>query len=274
MISQEHQQQIRNVVGTGDKELIDSVFKKVLCKEIGILNVDNIIQDYLLNIVSKITVPYTVSTIIENTPIQENQQKENKKQLYNLVIQIAFLLVFLIIVAVISAKNSLTVAIWTGIIISVICFLYKNIKGTTKQPAIEAKPRVRITYRVDANILIETAGQIINDMSKLVNELKVPESQTLSVQLPIHKNYKNVLEWLQTLYSECEEFDEETRNIIVKRIESILLAIGYKLITYNNNKECFVTDYIDCKEAKMILPAISYIKTNKLVLLGKLFLPK
>ena len=76
MTLQEHQQQIRNVVGTGDKELIDSVFKKVLCKEIGILNVDNIIQDYLLNIVSKITVPYTVSTIIENTPIQENQQKK------------------------------------------------------------------------------------------------------------------------------------------------------------------------------------------------------
>lgn len=276
MISQEHQQQIRNVAGTGDKECIDSVFKKVLCEEIGMLNVNNIIQDYLLNILSKITVPYTVSTIIENTPIQENQQGKAQKQLYNLVTKIAVLLISLIIVAIISSENSLSVAIWTGIIISVIYFLYENKRNTTKQLTIEAKPNVKITYCVNADLLIETAGQIINDMNKIVNELKVPESQTKPIQLPLHECYKNVLVWLQLMYGECDDFDERTKNFIVKRIVNLLEESYYNVITYDGtNNNYFEIQYeIDRQEPYMFLPAIIHEKTGKLVLAGQLFLPK
>ena len=81
---------------------------------------------------------------------------------------------------------------------------------------------------------------------------------------------------MQTIYSDSQDFEEDVKKYLVKRIDSVVRQSYYKIETYNGKNENMFEINVenDINEPVTIIPAITYEKTGQVVLPGVISVPK
>lgn len=272
MITQEHQELLRKAVATNEKETVNSVFQKVLKEEFGaIRGLNQVAQDYLNDLSKLIIIPSeTEVKISQNKGIGET--RTSSVGLLHLLIS----LIVLVVVAAIGSKFGLVWGICLSVIIAVFVFFFAKKNASKKVSYVSDLPKFTVLEIYNADEVIELAGNIMKKMKGLVEEMVDFEPKiNSSVQLPLHECYPNILKWLQMVYSDALDFDEEARMYLLKRIVSIAHSCYYDVVNYNGSNENLFekeTGYnIDVVE--MFSPTIIYNKTGKVILSGKIYIP-
>lgn len=278
MITAEHQNMLRDAAASNDKEAIYSAFQKVMKEEIcTIRNFNQLTQDYLCNIANLMSLPFKTEVKVvksQESGVLSNQPAKSQKKEIHLAASFAALLG----VSALSAK----VGVWYGIglsaVIAVGSYVYAKTskKHQEKEPEMPASPVPKITevYSIEADTLIELADKLKKNMNDLVGELVIENGKT-TVQLPLHECYPNVLDWLQTVYSDALDFDEPAKKYLLKRIDSLANECYYDLVVYDGNNEDLFKQYNSSgiEHVEMVAPSFVYKKTGKMVFSGTIAIP-
>lgn len=270
MITQEHQELLHKAVATNEKETVCSAFQKVLKEEFGaIRGLNQVAQDYLCDLAKQIVIP-------SKTEVEISQDEEPKQPVSNGLLHFVFSLIALVGVSVVGAKVGLVLGICLAIIVSALAFFVakKYAKKGVQDVISYPKPSVREIFNEDT--LMELANGIVKAMKGLADELvdMRPVGGTASM-LPLHECYLNVLKWLQMVYADALDFDEETRKYLLKRVGNIAEQCYYNVVEYDGKNENLFDKQEDYRleENKMNAPAIIYSKTGKVILPGVMFVP-
>lgn len=126
---------------------------------------------------------------------------------------------------------------------------------------------------VETKIVVEsTISEIEDYVCRFVEDIRMLEKDPY----PLENRHSQVLEWMQNVYLDAEEYGEECAKFFRKRVESTMQSNGYELVFYSeNNKNCFEIEKSRTVKGdfQMVLPAIRNVKTNNVILKGKTFLP-
>lgn len=269
MITNEHQELLRKAVATNEKEKIQSAFRKVLKEEFGAINgLNPVAQEYVGELAKLIVVPSKIEVNISQNEEPEEKQASNGGLQHLLVSLIA-----LVGVSVIGDKFGMEWGIGLSVVLAILAFFIVK-KGAEKNvPNVVEQPKASVVETYDEDALIELADNLRKEVNGLVHELKT--GIDMPVKLPLHECYPDLLEWLQKVYADALEFDEDIRGYLLKRIVNIAYTNYYNVVEYNGDNEKLFEKEIDRKlhSVTMISPAIIYDKTGKVILPGKIFVP-
>lgn len=272
MITNEHQELLRKAVATNEKEKIKSTFRKVLKEEFGAINgLNPVAQEYLGELAKLIVVPSKIEVNISQNEEPEEKQASNGGLQHLLVSLIA-----LVGVSVIGDKFGMEWGIGLSVVLAILAFFFVKKGAEKKTPNVVEQPKVSVVETYDENVLIELVDNLGNEMKGLVRDfVDLNTDKSTTVQIPLHECYPNVLEWLQMVYADAIDFDEESRNYLLKRIVNIAHSVYYDVVVYNDSNANFFEREIYSKldSVRMYSPAIIYNKTGKVVLPGKIFVP-
>lgn len=272
MITNEHQELLRKAVATNEKEKIKSTFRKVLKEEFGAINgLNPVAQEYVGELAKLIVVPSKIEVNISQNEEPEEKQASNGGLQHLLVSLIA-----LVGVSVIGDKFGMEWGICLSVVLAILAFFFVK-KGAGKNvPNVVEQPKASVVETYDENVLIELVDNLSKEVKGLVRELvDLNTNESTTVQLPLHECYPNILKWLQMVYADALDFDEESKKYLLKRIVSIAHSCYYDVVSFNgSNEELFKNEVgynIDAEE--MFSPAIIYNKTGKVILPGKIYIP-
>ena len=275
MINSQHAQLLREAVALCDRNKVDSAFQQVLREEIGGLMVGNEVQNHLKKIISNLTVPYEVEVGVQ--PVNLSVVNEPQPRTGKTVLKLVGCFLMLVAVSLLSVYWNIKVGIGAAVLLTGVCalYFYRQVDADKSQhPSVNIPaPQVSVKPRLDAETLIETANRIMKELTYLADELESPAP----AQLPLHECYPNILVWLQMVYEDGLDFDdEEAKEYILKRVPTVALECNYEIRVYDgNNQSSFkVVESEGVNEPRMRMPAIVYIKTNKVILPGLLFVPE
>lgn len=269
MITNEHQELLRKAVATNEKEKIESTFRKVLKEEFGAINgLNPVAQEYLGELAKLIVVPSKIEVNISQNEESEEKQASNGGLQHLLVSLIA-----LVGVSVIGDKFGMEWGIGLSVVLAILAFFFVKKGAEKKVPNVVEQPKASVVEAYDENALIELVDKLSKEVKGLVRELKT--GIDMPVKLPLHECYPDLLEWLQKVYADALEFDEDIRGYLLKRIVNIAYTNYYNVVEYNGDNEKLFEKEIDRKlhSVTMISPAIIYDKTGKVILPGKIFVP-
>lgn len=275
MINSQHAQLLREAVALCDKNKIDSAFQQVLREEIGGLKVGNEVQNHLKKIISNLAMPYEMEVDIQpvNLPVANEQQPMIRAK----VLKLVGCLVMLVAISLLSVYWDIKAGIGVAALLTMIYALYLFSKKTGTDSSQHTSvnipvPQVSVKPKIDAETLIQTANRIVAEMTYCADELNSPAP----TQLPLHECYPNILVWLQMVYGDSLDFDEEAQKYMLKRVSNIARECYYEVRTYDgSNQNLFeVVESENVSEPQMYLPAIVHTKTNKVILPGRLFVPE
>lgn len=271
MITKEHQDLLRKAVATNEGEKIKSAFQKVLKEEFrAIQGLNQVAQDYLCELAKLIVVPFKTEVSIS----QDEDSVENPKSGEGLKSMMAFLIA-LVGVSIIADECGKLWGIGISIVLAVLAFFVAKKSAAKKVSNEIIQPKFSIVKTYDANALIELAENLVKETKGLVSELVDLNTESTVVQLPLHECYINILTWLQMVYADAMDFDEESKTYLLKRIAKIAHYNFYDVVVYDGNNENLFEKETDSEldSVKMYSPAIIYNKTGKVVLPGKIFVP-
>lgn len=275
MINSQHAQLLREAVALCDKNKIDSAFQQVLREEIGGLKVGNEVQNHLKKIISNLAMPYEMEVDIQpvNLPVANEQQP----MIWAKVLKLVGCLVMLVAISLLSVYWDIKAGIGVAALLTMIYALYLFSKKTGTDSSQHTSvnfpvPQVSVKPKIDAETLIQTANRIVAEMTYCADELNSPAP----TQLPLHKCYLKILVWLQMVYGDSLDFDEDAKKYILKRVSNIAWEFDYEVRAYDgSNQNLFeVVESESVSEPQMYLPAIVHMKTNKVILPGRLFVPE
>lgn len=275
MINSQHAQLLREAVALCDKNKIDSAFQQVLREEIGGLKVGNEVQNHLKKIISNLAMPYEMEVDVQpvNLPVANEQQPMIRAK----VLKLVGCLVMLVAISLLSVYWDIKAGIGMAALLTVIyaLYLFSRKTGTDSSQHTSVNipvPQVSVKPKIDAETLIQTANRIVDEMIYLANELDSPAP----IQPPLHECYPKILVWLQMVYGDSFDLDEEAKRYIQKRVSNIAKICYYDVRDYDgNNQSSFeIVESEGLNEPQMRLPAIVHIKTNKVILPGRLFVPE
>lgn len=135
----------------------------------------------------------------------------------------------------------------------------------TEERAKNAETRAK---NAEANFT--SAETKINKLEDELDKLKEEKVQ----KRPLHENDPNILQWFQMVYADAQDFSKTEKDYLIRRIENIAHSSHYNVISSGK---------IDVFERKLgygnnvpevFYPAIEYNKTGKVVLPGKIYMPK
>lgn len=269
MITNEHQELLRKVVATNEKEKIKSTFRKVLKEEFGAINgLNPVAQEYLGELAKLIVVPSKIEVNISQNEEPEEKQASNDGLLHLLVSLIA-----LVGVSVIGDKFGMEWGICLSVVLAILAFFFVKKGAEKKATNVVEQPKASVVEAYDEKALIELVDNLRKEVKGLVCELKT--GIDMPVKLPLHECYPNLLVWLQKVYADALDFDEEVRKYLLKRIVNIAYANYYDVVEYNGDNENLFEKETDREldAVEMNSPAIIYNKTGKVILPGKIFVP-
>lgn len=272
MITNEHQELLRKVVATNEKEKIKSTFRKVLKEEFGAINgLNPVAQEYLGELAKLIVVPSKIEVNISQNEEPEEKQASNSGLLHLLVSLIA-----LVGVSVIGDKFGMEWGIGLSVVLAILAFFFVK-KGTEKKtPNVVDQPKASVVEAYDENELIELVDNLRKEVKGLVREfVDLNTDKSSTVHFPLHEYYPDILKWFQMVYADALDFDEEAKTYLLKRIVKMAHYVYYDVVVYNGDNESLfekeTNSNLDVVE--MYSPAIIYNKTGKVVLPGKIFVP-
>lgn len=271
MITKEHQDLLRKAVATNEGEKINSAFQKVLKEEFrAIQGLNQVAQDYLCELAKLIVVPFKTEVSIS----QDEDSVENPKRGEGLKSMMASLIA-LVGVSVIADECGKLWGIGISIVLAVLAFLVAKKSAAKKVSNEIIQPKFSMVKTYDVNALIELAENLVKETKGLVSELLDLNTDNTVVQLPLHECYINILTWLQMVYADSLDFDEESKKYLLKRIVNIAHSCYYDVVSYDGTNDCLFEKEkgynIDAEE--MYYPAIIYNKTGKVILPGKIYTP-
>lgn len=133
---------------------------------------------------------------------------------------------------------------------------------------------------VEASFVIGTKAETLaNDIDYIIRNLREllekEEEPVVPSPQPLFLCYPNVVKWLQNAYADSEDFDSRSKEYLRKRIKSVLGQCYYSVVVFDGtNENLFETELTSrISEPTMEMPAIVDVKTDKLLLPGKLFFP-
>lgn len=272
MITNEHQELLRKVVATNEKEKIKSTFRKVLKEEFGAINgLNPVAQEYLGELAKLIVVPSKIEVNISQNEEPEEKQASNGGLQHLLVSLIA-----LVGVSVIGDKFGMEWGICLSVVLAILAFFFVKKGAGKKTPNAVEQPKASVVETYDENELIELVANLGNEMKGLLRELvDFNTDKNTTVQQPLHECYPDILQWFQMVYADALFFDEKSRDYLLKRIVNIVYSNYYDVVEYNgDNGNLFEKEAVcDFDEVKMYLPSIIYRKTGIVVFPGKIFVP-
>lgn len=269
MITNEHQELLRKAVATNEKEKIKSTFRKVLKEEFGAINgLNPVAQEYVGELAKLIVVPSKIEVNISQNEEPEKKQAANGGLLHLLVSLIA-----LVGVSVVGDKFGMEWGICLSVVLAILAFFLIKKGAEKKTPNVVEQPKFSVVETYDEKALIELMDNLRKEVKGLVCELKT--GIDMPVKLPLHECYPNLLVWLQKVYADALDFDEEVRKYLLKRIVNIAYANYYDVVEYNGDNENLFEKETDREldAVEMNSPAIIYNKTGKVILPGKIFVP-
>ena len=135
----------------------------------------------------------------------------------------------------------------------------------TEERAKNAETRAK---NAEANFT--SAETKINKLEDELDKLKEEKVQ----KRPLHENDSNILQWFQMVYADAQDFSKAEKDYLIKRIEKITHKNFYDL--KNSGKIDIFEKEVDSelKAPKLYSPAVIYNKTGKVILPGKLFIPR
>lgn len=272
MITNEHQELLRKAVATNEKEKIKSTFRKVLKEEFGAINgLTPVAQEYLGELAKLIVVPSKIEV-----NISQNEEPEEKQASNGGLKHLLLSLIALVGVSVIGDKFGMEWGICLSVVFAILAFFFVKKGAGKKATNVVEQPKFSVVETYDENALIELVDNLGNEMKGLVRDfVDLNTDKSTAVQIPLHECYPNILEWLQMVYADAIDFDEESRNYLLKRIVNIAHSVYYDVVVYNDSNANFFEREIYSKldSVRMYSPAIIYNKTGKVVLPGKIFVP-
>lgn len=272
MITQEHQELLRKAVATNEKETVCSAFQKVLKEEFGaIRGLNQVAQDYLGDLAKLIVIPS--KTEVE---ISQDVTPKEEQPVSNGLLHFMFSLIALVGVSVVGAIVGLVWGICLAIIVSVLAFFMAKKCAKKKVQNVVGQPKDSVREFYNEDTLMELANGIVKAMKGLADELvDMRPVGGAAIKLPLHECYLNVLKWLQMVYADALDFDEETRKYLLKRVGNIAEQCYYDVVEYDGKNENLFDKQEDYRleENKMNAPAIIYSKTGKVILPGVMFVP-
>lgn len=269
MITNEHQELLRKAVATNEKEKIKSTFRKVLKEEFGAINgLNPVAQEYVGELAKLIVVPSKIEVNISQNEEPEEKQASNGGLQHLLVSLIA-----LVGVSVIGDKFGMEWGICLSAVLAILAFFFVKKGAEKKVPNVVEQPKASVVEAYDGKALIELVDNLRKEVKGLVREVKTDINEP--VKLPLHECYPIILYWLQKVYADAIDFDENARNYLLKRIVKVAHNIYYEVVAYNGDNEDLFEQVPDCDldTVKMHSPSIIYSKTGKVVIPGKIFVP-
>lgn len=223
MITNEHQELLRKVVATNEKEKIKSTFRKVLKEEFGAINgLNPVAQEYLGELAKLIVVPSKIEVNISQNEEPEEKQASNGGLQHLLVSLIA-----LVGVSVIGDKFGMEWGICLSVVLAILAFFFVKKGAGKKTPNAVEQPKASVVETYDENELIELVANLGNEMKGLLRELvDFNTDKNTTVQQPLHECYPDILQWFQMVYADALFFDEKSRDYLLKRIVNINTALN------------------------------------------------
>lgn len=267
MITIEHQRLIKDAVLSGDHRMITDSFRKVIREELSTMsNINNNLYNCLCDTIEKLEVPYDVmitGTSVNTTDIMKFQ---NNKYLEH-VIRFAILLFVCVSSIFCGILGFLAVIGSCGFI-----YWYKAKKNENSKNDKNVPTVVKV---FDEFTIIQLANSITLNIGQLIQG-STTTTGTETKELPLHQSYPNILKFMQTIYSDSQDFEEDVKKYLVKRIDSVVRQSYYKIETYNGKNENMFEINVenDINEPVTIIPAITYEKTGQVVLPGVISVPK
>lgn len=116
---------------------------------------------------------------------------------------------------------------------------------------------------------IENLKAEVESQTKIINQQKQEIERNA---FPLENRYKPLLELLNDVYLECDDYGEEYATHLKKRILFNLKNAGYKYIDYNDENidyySAFNSNYL---EDTVTQPALINTKTKKCIIRGMVF---
>lgn len=275
MITEKHQQMLEQAVASGDKDNVVAAFRTVLGEEMASVGCTNsVANEYIKRIVENIAAPITtkLEAVIDNTKYPDPRSKDG-----NGICHLLGSFTALLAVGAVSSKFGIAYGGGLAAIVAAVAHFFKRRKDKTAKRPSPLEPNFAIIEKTNAEGLVASTEKIVNDFKNMVGELmEKPAVNPETKRLPLHECYPNILAWMQTAYSDALDFDEEPKKYLLKRIRNVLFAYGYKIVDYDNsNDELFdIHEEIGLKEAIMTSPTIMFEKTDKIIRLGTVAIPK
>lgn len=271
MITENHQVLIREAVLTKNKATIDAAFQKVLHEEIGgIKRIDNVTQNYFCELATLLVIPYRQEIRIDNDRDSNESLAKDELKWGGIC------LLVLICITIISSEFGKLFGICLSVVGAGALYYYLRLNNA-KNKVKPKRQEYTVIQIVEEDILIDLANKFVckirNLVDKFVNQEKGPVE---AIQLPLHECYPNVLKWLQNLYSDSLDFDDKTKEYLLKRIVKIVDSCYYDIILFNKETENMFEINVkeDREKPHMVSPALIYSKTGKVILPGIVFMSK
>lgn len=140
----------------------------------------------------------------------------------------------------------------------------EELTAKTEERAVNAESKVK---NVEENYT--KAKTEIDKLNAQIDDLKKNSNQ----KLPLHECYPCVLEWLQKVYADAQDFSKPEKDYLLIRIKNIAEVIGYEVRDSGKIDVFERVPILEIKAPKLDLPSIIDERTNKVVKPGKLFLP-
>lgn len=269
MITENHQVLIREAVLTKNEATIDAAFQKVLHEEIGgIKRIDNVTQNYFCELATLLVIPYRQEIKIDNDGDSNESLAKNELKWGGIC------LLVLICITIISSEFGKLFGIGLSVVGAGALYYYLRLNNA-KNKVKPKRQEYTVIQIVEEDILIDLANKFVckirNLVDKFVNQEKGPVE---AIQLPLHECYPNVLKWLQNLYSDSLDFDDKTKEHLLKRIVKIAHSCYYDTVLFDeNNIDMFEVNINKSQEKpQMFSPAFVYSKTGKVILPGVVFM--
>lgn len=251
--------EIKQAISTNDIDVVHKALQKALKSEFAMLPVNAERQAQLFSIASRLALPVHVEV---KCTTQESQPKVLP---WHLALGL-FVLCGLILL------TGIKISVWLALLLAAGAAYgaYRHLSQGLKS---EKLP-------VEASLLMDTKAEtLVNDIDYIVRNLReLLKEEEISVAFPaqsLFTCYPNVVRWLQNAYVDSEDFDSRSKEYFKKRIKSLLGQCYYDVVAFDGtNENLFETELTSrISEPVMEMPAIVDVKTDKLVLPGKLFFP-
>lgn len=251
--------EIKQAISINDIDVVNKVLQKALKSEFAMLPVNAERQALLFSIASRLALPVHVGA---KCTTQESQPKVLP---WHIALGL-FVLCGLILLTGIKISVWLALLLAAGAAYGAYHYLSKSLKS-------EKLP-------VEASLFMNTkAENLVNDIDYIVRSLrellKGEEMPAAPPAQSLFACYPNVVRWLQNAYADSEDFDSRSKEYLKKRIKSLLGQCYYAVVTFDGTNESWFETELSShiSEPTMEMPAIVDVKTDKLVLSGKLFFP-
>lgn len=268
MITEDHQVLIQEAVSTKKKATIDAAFQQVLQEEIeGIKRISNEIQKDFCKLASLLIIPYKQENIIKDDDSNKLFVKKTLKQ-------VGICLFVLVAMTIIGSTFGKLLGILLSIVGAGTLYYYLRLVDNKN---ISKEKECSLEETIEADVLLDLVDKFISNIKCLSDGLTQNNETTYTNNnLPLHICYPNLVKWLQSLYCDSLNFDEETRIFLIKQITTVADSCGYDIVIFNEGNENMfrINNQTMREQPHMSSPSIVYRKTGKLILPGIVFMSK